>query len=111
MIMASQDQDHSLRARSRRRVQGREGTGGWRGSSRSRRVMMRRTRGGRSAPRPSHAHAGQAGTSYYLSPADKGGEPPGRWQGGGVADLGFREGQVIERAVFERLYGKFLDPA
>ena len=53
---------------------------------------------------------GRAGTSYYLAPADKGGEPPGRWQGGGVADLGFREGQVIEREVFERLYGKFLDP-
>ena len=53
---------------------------------------------------------GRAGTSYYLAPADKGGEPPGRWQGGGVADLGFRDGQVIEREVFERLYGKFLDP-
>ena len=47
---------------------------------------------------------------YYLSPAEKGGEPPGRWQGGGVAELGFAEGQVIERQVFERLYGKFLDP-
>ena len=54
--------------------------------------------------------AGRAGAEYYLSPADKGGEPPGRWQGGGVADLGFREGQVIEREMFERLYGKFLDP-
>ena len=52
----------------------------------------------------------QASAGYYLSPAEKGGEPPGRWQGGGVADLGFREGQVIEREVFERLYGKFLDP-
>src|ERR1022692_4585088 len=52
----------------------------------------------------------QVGAEYYLSPAEKGGEPSGRWQGGGVADLGFREGQVIERAVFERLYGKFLDP-
>ena len=31
--------------------------------------------------------SGRAGTSYYLAPADKGGEPPGRWQGGGVADL------------------------
>ena len=56
------------------------------------------------------AHAGQAGAQYYLSSADKWGEPPGRWQGGGVADLGFQEGQVIEREVFERLYGKFLDP-
>ena len=56
------------------------------------------------------AEAGRAKTSYYLAPADKGGEPPGRWQGGGLADLGFREGQVIEREVFERLYGDFLDP-
>ena len=23
------------------------------------------------------------GAAYYLSPAEKGGEPPGRWQGGG----------------------------
>src|ERR1022692_1764885 len=51
-----------------------------------------------------------AAAGYYLSPVEKGGEPPGRWQGRGVADLGFREGQVIEREVFERLYGKFLDP-
>src|ERR1039457_4581659 len=56
------------------------------------------------------AHAGQAGAGYYLSPTEKGGEPPGRWHGGGVAGLGFGEGQVIDREVFERLYGKFLDP-
>ena len=55
-------------------------------------------------------HAGKAGTSYYLSPAEKGGEPPGLWRGDGLADLGFREGQVIERAVFERLYQDFVDP-
>jgi TrwC relaxase len=51
-----------------------------------------------------------AGAGYYLSPAEKGGEPPGRWHGGGLADLGFRDGQHIEREVFEQLYGKFLDP-
>ena len=56
------------------------------------------------------AQAGQSATGYYLSPAEKGGEPPGRWRGGGLPDLGFRDGQVIEREVFERLYGKFLDP-
>ena len=56
------------------------------------------------------AQAGQPGAGYYLSPSEKGGEPPGRWQGGGVAELGFGEGQVIEREVFERLYGKFIDP-
>ena len=54
--------------------------------------------------------AGQPGTGYYLSPAEKGGEPPGRWRGNGLADLGFHDGQVIDRQVFERLYGKFLDP-
>ena len=52
----------------------------------------------------------QAGVGYYLSPSEKGGEPPGRWQGAGVADLGFRQGQVIDRTVFERLYGTFIDP-
>ena len=52
----------------------------------------------------------QAGAGYYLSPAEKGGEPPGRWHGGGIAELGFGDGQVIEREVFERLYGKFVDP-
>lgn len=53
---------------------------------------------------------GQTGLAYYLSPAEKGGEPPGRWQGAGLVELGFWEGQVIEREVFERLYGEFLDP-
>ena len=47
---------------------------------------------------------------YYLSPAEKGGEPPGRWRGDGLADLGFRAGEVIDRQVFERLYGQFADP-
>jgi len=54
--------------------------------------------------------AGQPRTSYYLSPAEKGGEPAGRWRGGGLADLGFHDGQVIDREVFERLYGQFIDP-
>jgi TrwC relaxase len=52
----------------------------------------------------------QPGAAYYLSPAEKGGEPPGHWHGDGIAELGFRDGQIIEREVFERLYGKFLDP-
>jgi conjugative relaxase-like TrwC/TraI family protein len=56
------------------------------------------------------AHAGKAATSYYLSPAEKGGEPAGLWHGDGLAELGFREGQVIERAVFELLYQDFVDP-
>jgi hypothetical protein len=47
---------------------------------------------------------------YYLAPADKGGEPAGRWAGRGLAVLGFSAGQVIDRAVFEPLYGRHLDP-
>ncbi len=47
---------------------------------------------------------------YYLAPADKGGEPAGRWAGRGLAALGFTAGQVIDRAVFEPLYGQHLDP-
>ena len=47
---------------------------------------------------------------YYLAPADKGGEPAGRWAGRGLAALGFTAGQVIDRAVFEPLYGEHLDP-
>ena len=31
--------------------------------------------------------AGQPGGRYYLSPAEKGGEPPGRWRGNGLADV------------------------
>jgi TrwC relaxase/AAA domain len=47
---------------------------------------------------------------YYLAPAGKGGEPAGRWAGRGLATLGFTAGQVIDRAVFEPLYGQHLDP-
>src|SRR5215468_1893922 len=47
---------------------------------------------------------------YYLAPADKGGEPAGRWAGRGLAALGFTAGQVIDRGVFEPLYGRHLDP-
>ncbi len=50
------------------------------------------------------AQAGRAGAEYYLSPAEKGGEPPGIWRGNGLADLGLAEGEVIDREVFERLY-------
>jgi hypothetical protein len=59
------------------------------------------------AGRPGQA---RADVTYYLSPADKGGEPPGRWRGAGLAGLGFTDGQLIDRGVFERLYGQFLDP-
>ena len=52
-----------------------------------------------------------SGLDYYLAPADKGGEPAGRWAGRGLATLGFTAGQVIDRSVFEPLYGEHLDPA
>ena len=51
-----------------------------------------------------------SGLDYYLAPADKGGEPAGRWAGRGLATLNFTAGQVIDRAVFEPLYGEHLDP-
>jgi len=54
----------------------------------------------------------KAGTvaGYYLSPTEKGGEPPGTWTGRGVAELGLRPGGIVQRDVFERLYGHHLDP-
>jgi hypothetical protein len=56
--------------------------------------------------------ARKAGTAagYYLSPTEKGGEPPGTWTGRGVAELGLRPGGIVQRDVFERLYGHHLDP-
>ena len=51
-----------------------------------------------------------SGLDYYLAPADKGGEPAGRWAGRGLATLNFAAGQVIDRDVFEPLYGEHLDP-
>ena len=54
------------------------------------------------------ADRGAAG--YYLSPAERGGEPPGIWTGKGVAELGLQPGGVVDRAVFEPLYGHHLDP-
>lgn len=72
-------------------------------------VTIRRIRGIRSAPHRKRIRQAWQG-AYYLSPAEKGGEPPGRWMGASIAELGFRNGQAIDREVFERLYGHFLDP-
>jgi hypothetical protein len=47
---------------------------------------------------------------YYLAPAEKGGEPPGVWTGRGLAALGLTAGTVIDRAVFEKLFGEHADP-
>ena len=51
-----------------------------------------------------------SGLDYYLAPADKGGEPAGRWAGRGLATLNLAAGQVIDRNVFEPLYGQHLNP-
>ena len=48
--------------------------------------------------------------SYYLSPPTRAASRRAGGTAAGVAELGFRDGQVIDREVFERLYGKFLDP-
>src|SRR5260370_18853037 len=48
--------------------------------------------------------------NYYLSPAENGGEPPGRWTGENLARLGFTAGQVVDRAVFVPLYEQHIDP-
>jgi len=50
------------------------------------------------------------GVGYYLSPAEKGGEPPGIWTGKAGAELGLQPGATVERQLFERLYGQHLDP-
>src|ERR1700733_10838271 len=54
-------------------------------------------------------HLGR-GVGYYLSPVEKGGEPPGIWTGKAGAELGLRPGVTVDRRVFERLYGQHLDP-
>jgi hypothetical protein len=50
------------------------------------------------------------GVGYYLSPAERGGEPPGIWTGKDVAELGLEPGGIVDRKVFEPLYGHHLDP-
>jgi hypothetical protein len=50
------------------------------------------------------------GLDYYLSPAEAGGEPLGRSAGRALAVLGFTPGQMVERAVFEKLFGEHADP-
>lgn len=52
----------------------------------------------------------QPGVDYYLVPAEKGGEPPGRWSGRGLAALGLEPAGIVERQVFEKLFGEHLDP-
>jgi hypothetical protein len=53
---------------------------------------------------------GERGAGYYLSAVEKGGEPAGTWIGTGAAELGFNDGDAVQREDFEPLYGQFLDP-
>src|SRR5215472_5481035 len=50
------------------------------------------------------------GVGYYLSPAERGGEPPGVWTAGGFAGRGLLRGTGWDREVFEPLYGHHRDP-
>ena len=57
------------------------------------------------------AKSAARGVGYYLSPAEKGGEPPGIWTGKAVAELGLRPGCVVDRdRPSSALYGQHLDP-
>ena len=43
---------------------------------------------------------------YYIQASESGGEPPGRWWGPGAKALGFEPGQMIERDVYDLLFGE-----
>jgi hypothetical protein len=57
-----------------------------------------------------HATASRSGIGYYLSPAERGGEPPGTWTGKDVAELCLEPGGIVDRKLFEPLYGQHADP-
>ena len=63
-----------------------------------------------STNKPESGASSRAGLGYYLSPAERGGEPPGIWTGLNVAELGFEPGGIVHRKVFEPLYGQHADP-
>jgi hypothetical protein len=44
--------------------------------------------------------------SYYIQASETGGEPPGRWWGPGALALGLAPGQVVEREVYDLLFGR-----
>jgi hypothetical protein len=50
-----------------------------------------------------------AGAEYYLQAAE-GGEPAGRWSGEAAKTLGFRDGQLVERAPYDLLFGERKGP-
>ena len=44
--------------------------------------------------------------SYYIQASENGGEPPSRWWGPGALALGLAPGQVVERDVYDLLFGQ-----
>ena len=48
----------------------------------------------------------KSAASYYMQPAEAGGEPSGRWWGPGAEALGFANGQTIERKPYDLLFGE-----
>ena len=52
--------------------------------------------------------AGKGMSSYYLTPASKGYEPPGVWVGTGAADLGLRG--LVEPEVMKKLFERGIGP-
>jgi conjugative relaxase-like TrwC/TraI family protein len=56
----------------------------------------------------SAANRRQAG-AYYIGAAE-GGEPPGRWWGPGARELGFRNGQEVERKPYDLVFGERVHP-
>lgn len=56
------------------------------------------------------AEPGKDAASYYMSAAEGGGEPPGRWYGPGAEVLGFEAGQRVERQPYDDLYKYRRDP-
>lgn len=47
---------------------------------------------------------------YYLTPVDAEGEPPGVWHGRAAQLLGLADGELVDRAEFEELYGTHVNP-
>jgi TrwC relaxase len=44
--------------------------------------------------------------SYYIQASENGAEPPGRWWGPGALALGLAPGQLVERDVYDLLFGQ-----
>jgi hypothetical protein len=44
--------------------------------------------------------------SYYIRAAESGREPPGRWWGPGAKALGLEPGQVVDRKLYDLLFGE-----